>query len=38
VEVFSGAAMGLVSPLVARRWRRHFQAAVDGLIEATAKD
>lgn len=36
VEVFSGTALGLIRPLVARRWRRRFQAAVDGLIAQTA--
>lgn len=33
VEVFSGTPVGLIKPLVARRWRHAFQAAVDGLIE-----
>ena len=36
VEVFSGTPVGLIKPLVARRWRHAFQAAVDGLI-ATAE-
>ena len=36
VEVFSGTPVGLIKPLVARRWRHAFQAAVDGLV-ATAE-
>ena len=36
VEALSGLGIALVRPLVAARWRRQFQAAVDGLI-ATAE-
>jgi hypothetical protein len=36
VEVFSGVPVALVKPFVARRWRRLFRGAVDGLI-ATAE-
>lgn len=36
VEALSGLPIALVKPLVADRWQRRFQAAVDGLI-ATAK-
>lgn len=32
VEVFHGSFIGVVKPLVARRWQRLFQAQVDGLI------
>jgi hypothetical protein len=32
VEAFAGLPIALVRPLVARRWNRDFQAAVDGLI------
>lgn len=34
VEALSGLGIALVKPLVAARWRRQFQAAVDGLIAA----
>jgi len=34
VEAFAGVPIMLVKPLVASRWRRQFQAAVDGLIAA----
>lgn len=32
VEVFHGSFVGVVKPLVAKRWQRLFQAQVDGLI------
>ena len=32
VEAFAGPPILLIKPFVARRWRRQFQAAVDGLI------
>ena len=32
VEVFHGSFIGVVKPLVARRWQRLFQAQVEGLI------
>jgi hypothetical protein len=32
VEAFAGAPILLIKPFVAARWRRQFQAAVDGLI------
>jgi hypothetical protein len=32
VEAFTGLPIALVRPLVARRWNRDFQGAVDGLI------
>ncbi|GAB3832067.1 hypothetical protein GCM10027610_023620 [Dactylosporangium cerinum] len=35
VEVFAGTTIGLVKPLVAKRWNRLFQQAVDGLIAVT---
>ncbi|MBL7489147.1 SRPBCC family protein [Frankia sp. AgB1.9] len=35
VEIFVGTTMGLIKPLVGRRWNRLFQRAVDGLIAAT---
>ena len=35
-EVFAGLPAALLRPLVARRWNRAFQAAVDGLIGRTA--
>jgi hypothetical protein len=35
-EVFVGVTVGLLRPLVARRWNRQFQAAVDGLIAVAA--
>jgi hypothetical protein len=35
-EVFAGLPVALLRPLVARRWNRAFQGAVDGLIRATA--
>jgi hypothetical protein len=35
VEVLNGTGIGLIRPLVAARWRRCFQAAVDGVIETT---
>jgi hypothetical protein len=31
-EVFAGLPVALLRPLVARRWNRLFQGAVDGLI------
>jgi hypothetical protein len=37
-EVFSGVVVGLLRPLVAGRWNRQFQAAVDGLIRRAAGD
>jgi hypothetical protein len=36
VEVFAGATVAMLRPLVARRWNRQFQAAVDGLIRDAA--
>jgi hypothetical protein len=33
VEVFHGAAMGLVKPLVASNWQKLFEASVEGLIQ-----
>jgi hypothetical protein len=36
VEVFVGVAVAALRPLVARRWNRQFQAAVDGLIRSAA--
>jgi hypothetical protein len=38
VEVFTGATIAMLRPLVARRWNRRFQAAVDGLIRSAAGD
>jgi hypothetical protein len=38
VEVFAGVAIGMLRPLVARRWNRRFQAAVDGLIRSAAEE
>jgi hypothetical protein len=35
VEVFVGTTIGLVKPLVGKRWNRLFQSPVDGLIAAT---
>jgi hypothetical protein len=35
-EAFAGLPAALLRPLVARRWNRAFQAAVDGLIRHTA--
>jgi Polyketide cyclase / dehydrase and lipid transport len=37
VEAFAGVPIALIKPLVASRWRRQFQIAVDGLI-AEAQD
>lgn len=37
VEVFHGLTIGLIKAFVAKRWQRHFQAHVDGLVEATRK-
>jgi hypothetical protein len=34
VEAFAGLPVMLIKPLVASRWRRQFQAAVEGLIAA----
>jgi hypothetical protein len=31
-EVFTGTVIGLTKPLLAPRWRRQFQQAVDGLL------
>jgi hypothetical protein len=36
VEVFAGVTAAMLRPLVARRWNRQFQAAVDGLIRSAA--
>ncbi|WP_406232133.1 SRPBCC family protein [Nocardia sp. NBC_01009] len=36
VEVFVGTTIGLVKPLVGKRWNRLFQGSVDGLIAAAA--
>jgi len=36
VEVFTGTTIGLVEPLVGKRWNRLFQASVDGVIAETA--
>ena len=36
VEAFTGLPVALVRPLVARRWNRDFQGAVDGLIRQVA--
>jgi uncharacterized protein YndB with AHSA1/START domain len=36
VEVFSGVMAAALRPLVAGRWNRQFQAAVDGLIRSAA--
>jgi hypothetical protein len=36
VEVFAGVTVAILRPLVARRWNRQFQAAVDGLIRIAA--
>jgi hypothetical protein len=36
VEVFAGVTIAVLRPLVARRWNRQFQAAVDGLIRSAA--
>ncbi|GAB3829716.1 SRPBCC family protein [Dactylosporangium cerinum] len=36
VEAFTGAAVGLVRPLVARPWNRMFQGAVNGLARTAA--
>jgi hypothetical protein len=36
VEAFAGITVAMLRPLVARRWNRLFQAAVDGLIHSTA--
>ncbi|MFI5174373.1 MAG: hypothetical protein ACHQKY_05920 [Terriglobia bacterium] len=32
-EVFQGKKIGLIRPLVARRWQRMFQASVEGLVQ-----
>jgi hypothetical protein len=32
-EVFEGTKVGLIRPLVAKRWQRMFQASVEGLVE-----
>jgi hypothetical protein len=34
-EVFEGTAVALIRPVVRRRWRNAYQAAVDNLIRAT---
>jgi polyketide cyclase/dehydrase/lipid transport protein len=36
IEVFAGLPVGLLRPVVTRRWNRAFQVAVDGLIRRTA--
>lgn len=36
VEMFAGAIVAMLRPLVARRWNRQFQAALDGLIRNAA--
>lgn len=36
VEVFAGLTVAMLRPLVARRWNRLFQTAVDGLIHSAA--
>jgi hypothetical protein len=36
VEAFAGLTVAMLRPLVARRWDRLFQAAVDGLIHSAA--
>jgi hypothetical protein len=36
VETFSGTTIGLVRPLVANRWNRQFQQAVERLAQAAA--
>lgn len=37
-EVFTGLRVAVLRPLVARRWHRMFQAAVDGLIRTAASE
>jgi hypothetical protein len=36
VEAFAGITVAMLRPLVARRWNRLFQAAVDGLVHSAA--
>ena len=38
VEAFVGITVAILRPLVARRWNRLFQAAVDGLVHSAAAE
>jgi hypothetical protein len=38
VEAFAGITVAMLRPLVARRWNRLFQAAVDGLVRSAAAE
>jgi|HubBroStandDraft_2_1064218.scaffolds.fasta_scaffold502749_2 hypothetical protein len=38
VEAFAGITVAMLRPLVARRWNRLFQAAVDGLVHSAAAE